>query len=93
MKLRLSRQFSDELAEIVDFIALDNVQRAIKFYDALIAQIEKIPDNPYQCRQRASTNNPHIRELIFKHYVIVFEIKTDHINLLGIFNQNQWHQK
>ena len=80
------------MEEIVDFIAQDSIDRALHFYDELIAKIKEIPNNPYIYRQRISLNDKNIRELIFKGYTVPFLIDKDEnkIVILGIFNQNLW---
>ena len=90
--LEQSDRFKEELEIIVNFIALDSVNRALEFFDNIIAKINNIPDNPYIYRKRISTNDENIRELIFKGYTVPFYIdKTDNkIIILGIFNQNLW---
>jgi plasmid stabilization system protein ParE len=75
---------------IIDFIALDSVNKALIFYDEIIAKINKIADNPYLHRKRLSLNDDNVRELIYKGYTVPFEIdtKNNKIIILGIFNQN-----
>lgn len=93
MILEKSIRFDKELEFIVDFIAIDSVQRALSFYDELINKIQNIPLNPYIHRKRKSLNDEKIRELIFKGYVIPFYIDENKIIILGIFNQNLWDTK
>ncbi|OIP53440.1 MAG: hypothetical protein AUK54_08885 [Helicobacteraceae bacterium CG2_30_36_10] len=75
---------------IVEFIALDSVNRALQFYDKIIFKIQNISDNPYAYRKREDDED--LKELIFKGYTIPFEIdkKKNKIVILGIFNQNAW---
>lgn len=91
MIVEKSDRFKNELRTIVEFIALDSVQRAIKFYDEVIFKIQNIPTNRYIYRKKAHDEN--LRELIFKGYTVPFEIDTTHqkIIILGIFNQNLWN--
>jgi plasmid stabilization system protein ParE len=90
--LEKSDRFKDELEVIIDFIALDSVNRALIFYDEIIAKINKITDNPYLHRKRPSLNDDNVRELIYKGYTVPFEIdtKNNKIIILGVFNQNLW---
>ena len=92
MILEKSDRFKDELEVIIDFIALDSVNRALTFYDEIIAKINKITDNPYLHRKRPSLNDDNVRELIYKGYTVPFEIdtKNNKIIILGVFNQNLW---
>ena len=92
MIIEKSPRFKDELEAIVDFIAKDSINRALTFYDELLAKINQIPENLYIHRKRLKLNDENIRELIFKGYTIPYEIdKTNNkIIILGIFNQNLW---
>jgi plasmid stabilization system protein ParE len=92
LTIEKSPRFKDELEAIVDFIAKDSINRALTFYDELLAKINQIPENLYIHRKRLKLNDENIRELIFKGYTIPYEIdKTNNkIIILGIFNQNLW---
>jgi plasmid stabilization system protein ParE len=52
MILEKSEQFNSELDTIVQFIAKNNPNNALKFYDNLINEIKKIVDNPKIYRKR-----------------------------------------
>ena len=84
-------RFDAEFVEILDFIALDSLNRALEFYDKLMEKLYNIPHNPliYRPRENADKNT---RELIFKGYTIPFYIddEQEKIFILGIFNQNIW---
>ena len=92
MRLEKSDRFFQELQEIVDFIATDNVYAALAFYDELIEKIEEISENPYRYRMNQAVYQEYSREMIFRGYTIPFFIDTqrDAIVILGIFNQNIW---
>lgn len=93
MILEQSSRFEEEFEIIIDFIALDSVNRALEFYDELILKIKNISHSPYSYRKRNNSESPTTRELIFKGYTIPFEIdeKNNKIIILGIFNQNLWN--
>ncbi len=88
MRLEKSDRFFQELQEIVDFIAMDNVYAALSFYDELIEKIEEISENPYRYRMNQTVYQEYSREMIFRGYTIPFFIDTqrDTIVILGIFN-------
>ena len=90
MILEKSDRFKNELEVIIDFIALDSVNRALLFYDEIISKIGKIVENPYIYRKQSSLNDDNVRELIYKGYTVPFLIDKDKIIILGIFNQNLW---
>ena len=92
MILIKSKRFKEELQTTVLFIALDNSDRALDFFDTIISKIEDIPFNPYSHRKRNSSKDIYTRELIFKGYTVPYyiDIAKDKIIILGIFNQNEW---
>ncbi|MGM0519773.1 MAG: type II toxin-antitoxin system RelE/ParE family toxin [Campylobacterota bacterium] len=89
--LEQSPRFEFEMEEIVDFIAIDSIEQALKFYDELYQKIKKIPLQPYIYRKKDDDEN--LRELIYKGYTIPFVIDKENykIIILGIFNQNLWN--
>jgi plasmid stabilization system protein ParE len=90
MILNKSDRFELELEEVVNFIAIDSPNNALKFYDELIEKVNEIPLNPYI--YRVQSYDTALRELIFKGYTIPFLIdyKKEIIIVLGVFNQNIW---
>jgi plasmid stabilization system protein ParE len=89
--IETSPRFDEELLVILDFIALDSINSALKFHDELIERLNSITDNPLACRQREGMSE-ETREVIFKGYTIPIYIdhEKNKIFILGIFNQNIW---
>jgi toxin ParE1/3/4 len=86
MRLVWSREASENLVEIEDFIARDNLERAIRFIDALIDHAEAIlADNPKSGRVVPETGNADMRELIYRGYRIVYRLKVDVLEILTVF--------
>ncbi|MCR8685389.1 type II toxin-antitoxin system RelE/ParE family toxin [Campylobacter ureolyticus] len=83
-----SSRFYKELENITAFILKDSQQRALKFSDELFLKIENIPNHPLAYPEYK--DNEFIRKLIYKKYVIPFEILKDDIYILGIFKNNLW---
>ena len=81
-----SREASDNLVEIEDFIARDSLERAVRFVDALIDNAETIlTDNPRGGRIVPEIGNPGIRELIYRGYRIVYRLHGDVPEILTVF--------
>ena len=81
-----SREAGENLAEIEEFIARDSLERAVRFVDALIDLVEAVlPDNPRSGRVVPETNNPDIRELIYRGYRIVYRLRGDLLEILTVF--------
>ncbi len=89
--IKTTSRFDAELLTALDYIALDNIDRALWFHDTLMEKLHAIPSNPLMYRKRAGMNE-NVRELIFKGYTIPYYIDhdTEQIYILGIFNQNMW---
>jgi plasmid stabilization system protein ParE len=86
MSILWSREASDSLAEIEEFIARDSVERAVRFVDALIDHAEALlADNPRSGRVVPETGNPAIRELIYRGYRIVYRLKNNDVEILTVF--------
>lgn len=47
---------------------------------------------PRRFRKNGLTANNNIRDLIFKGYVVVFEISDEDIEILGIYKNNLWQK-
>ena len=86
MVILYSENFVSELENIASFIALDSKARADDFMREL--KIEKIPFMPYRFRKNLKQNRNDVREMIFKSYVVPFQIKKDSIIILSIFKCN-----
>ena len=86
MKLLWTREALGQLAEIEDFIAKDNAERAAKFVDEIVAHAESLlPGQPRIGRVAPEIANPAIRELIFKRYRIVYRVNKNNVEILTVF--------
>jgi len=94
VKVSCLPRFYEELEVIIDFIADDNINRAIEFLDTLTEKILDIPNRPHSYRKRKNTKYLESRELIYKAYCVPFFIdkESDTIVILGIYNQNLWKE-
>jgi len=85
VRVRLSRRAEIDLAEITDFIALDNPERAFEFEEELIARARKIAQAP-----QAYVERPELREGIRScahgAYVIFFTIDDQGIRIERILH-------
>lgn len=84
--------FSLALDDILDYIAKDGVNCAIKFNRKLEKSINNIPNFPYKSRKSLYHDDENIRDYIFKGYTIPYLIDNDEnkIVLLDIF---KWKNK
>ena len=75
MKIKISRSFSNKLANQVKYISKDKPQAARKFKNDILRRIQKISEMPYGNRQSIYFEDKNIRDLIFKGYTIVYRVK------------------
>lgn len=75
-----------KLQSIMEFIAQDSVNQAIKFQVELDEIIDDIPNMPFKYRKSIYFNDKNIRDLIFKGYVIPYkiDIAKNQIIIIGI---------
>ncbi len=88
MNIIFKKEFVESLSIIENFIAQDSPNRAVDFTNELFFEISKIDFMPYRFRKNKIKNNPNIRDLIFKGYVVVFQIKNNDIIIIDIYSCN-----
>lgn len=88
MKISYTDDFYEALGEIEDFIADDSSARARTFHKELIKAINSLTFMPYKCRKSKLFDDENVRDLIFKGYIIPFEITENEIKILYIFKHN-----
>jgi toxin ParE1/3/4 len=80
VSVRLSRRAEIDLAEITDFIALDNPERAFEFEEELLAQARKIAQTPLGYVERPELKEG-LRSCAYGAYVIFFTIDDQGIRI------------
>lgn len=89
MNFEFDDRFIKALNDIESFIALDSFEKAEKFKNDIIDKIRSLDFMPKRCRQSTLADDENIRDLIFKGYVIVFQIQNDIIKVLYIYKENE----
>ena len=85
MKIVFSSQFKIQLISIINYISKDKKTAALNFKNELQFKISKLPTFPKMYRKSNYADNENIRDLIFKGYTIVYEIKKNELLILDIF--------
>ena len=85
MRVRLSRRAEMDLAEITDFIALDNPERAYEFEDELLERAQKISLSPLGYVERPELKEG-VRSYAHGAYVIFFTIDNQEIRIERILH-------
>jgi len=79
------------LITAVILVFLDKPQTSITFAKSLEQAILDIPNQPFKYRKSIYFDNINIRDMIFKKWTIVYEVKQNEniVEVLQIFNQNK----
>jgi len=77
VKILLSTIAKADLKEIVDYIKRDSVRYAILEKERIKTTIDSLYNQPISGRVFQKFNNENIRELIHRHYSIIYKINTD----------------
>jgi len=87
MKIVKRDNFSFALDSILDYIARDGLNYAIRFNRKLEKALNNIPNFPYKSRKSLYHDDDNIRDYIFKGYTIPYLIDSEkkQIALLDIF--------
>ncbi len=80
-----------DLRRIVDFITRnDTRKKALTFAGELKQSIASLSKMPIRCRKSYYLDDENTRDLIYKGYTIVFQIRGEHIHILSIFRQKDF---
>jgi len=91
MRIIHNPDFLADLKYILKFIADDKPSASLKFKNELKICINNLPVNPYKYRKSFYFTSEYIRDMTYKKYTIVYEIKSleNTIEILKIFNKNK----
>jgi len=88
MEIIFTDQFLERVEECTDYIALDHIPTAVKWARGVFEHCQKLSKQPEIGRIVPEFNRPEIRELIHGNYRLVYELKTNQIDMLTI-----WHAR
>lgn len=92
MQIIRDTNYLHKLQSIMEFIAQDSVNQAIKFQVELDEIIDYIPNMPFKYRKSIYFNDNNIRDLIFTGYVVHYKIDTTK-NKIIIIGINKYMEK
>jgi len=92
MKIKLSESFVKQLSRQVAFIASDNPQAARKFKSDVLIEIKAIPRFPFKNRKSIFFEKENFRDLIFKGYVITYEISEKEIIVFALTKYKKFEE-
>ena len=89
MEIVLTDRFLTRVEECTDYIALDYIPTAIKWAEGVFDHCQHLSDQPKSGRIVPEFRRPEIRELIHGNYRLVYELKTNQIDMLTIWHTRQ----
>lgn len=89
MEIIFTERFLRRVEEYSDYIALDDIPTAINWTEGVLDKCERLREHPESGRIVPEFNRSEIREIIHGNYRLVYEIKTDRIDILTIWHTSQ----
>jgi len=91
MRIINNPNFSQELKDILKYIANDKPTASRKFTKELKENIKNIPNNPYMYPPSQYFNDKDVRDMTYKKYTIVYQVMLEKntIEIMKIFNRNK----
>jgi toxin ParE1/3/4 len=78
----------NDLMAIYKYISeQDSRNKATKFTNELKETLSSLSEMPHRCRKSLYVDQDDVRDLIYKGYTIVFQIRENTIHILTLFRQ------
>lgn len=85
-KVKWSKDSIKNLKEICQFIAVDSPNYARVFNDRIFEMVEHLELFPEIGRRVPESDDPKVRELIYKGYRIIYQIKEDYLEVITVIH-------
>ena len=85
-KIKWSRDSIEDLKEIYKFIALDSPYYARVFNDRIFEMVEHLEFFSGIGRRVPESDDPHVRELIYKGYRIIYQIRENYLEIITVIH-------
>jgi len=85
-KVKWSKDSIEDLKEICRFIALDSPYYAKLFNDRIFEMVEHLELFPEIGRRVPESDDPKVRELIYKGYRIIYQIRKDCLEIITVIH-------
>jgi toxin ParE1/3/4 len=79
----------DRVAEIAEYIAMDNPDAAENWVNAVFRKMKELQDFPESGRIVPETDNKSIREMIYGNYRIIYRVEEKTISVLTVHHGKQ----
>jgi toxin ParE1/3/4 len=84
MKIIWSSRALQRASEHAAYISQDSPLEAEKWLIKLFKEVKRLETFPESARMVPELNDSTIREIIFKNFRIIYEIKEEHLNILTV---------
>ena len=82
---------ANDLKSIYDYITKqDTLNKATVFIQELHQSLASLTSMPNRCRESLYLDEANTRDLIYKGYTVVFQIRTVNVHILSIFRQKSF---
>lgn len=85
-RVKWSRDSIEDLKEICNFIALDSTYYAKLLNDRIFEMVEHLELFPKLGRRVPEFDDPAVRELIYKGYRIIYQIKEGYLEIIAVIH-------
>jgi addiction module RelE/StbE family toxin len=85
-KIKWSKDSIEDLKEICKFIALDSPYYAKVLKDRIFEMVEHLKSFPEIGRRVPESDDPMVRELIYKNYRIIYQIKEEYLEIITVIH-------
>lgn len=89
MEVIFTNRFLDRVEEFSDYIALDNISKAVTWAEDIVNHCQKLQTNPNIGRVIPEFRRTEIRELIHGNYRLIHEVKETQVDMLTIWHTSQ----
>jgi|WetSurSiteA1Bulk_404760.scaffolds.fasta_scaffold106041_2 toxin ParE1/3/4 len=85
-KIKWSHDSIEDLKELCRFIALDSPYYANLLRDRIFEMVEHLEIFPEMGRHAPESDDPTVRELIYKSYRIIYQIKEGYLEIITVIH-------
>jgi len=90
-KIVVEPEALNDLMAIYKYISeQDSRNKAAKFTNELKGTLLSLSEMPHRCRQSLYMDQDDVRDLIYKGYTIVFQIRESTVHILTLFRQRAY---
>lgn len=89
MEVIFTEQFLKRVEEYTDYIALDHIPTAIRWAEGVFEHCGQLRTQPERGRMVPEFGRPEIKELLHGSYRLIYELKSDRVDMLTIWHVRQ----